>query len=118
MNLAMVSNNSGLCTRLSGRCALWSAPAIDVCTAQTAWADRLTVVAGHSELTFESATGVPVSWVLCVDECSASRRGRQTLLAENDGYLRINTARMQPPDEVIRQDTDTAVVIIFRSSGR
>ena len=84
---------------------------------QTLQAERLTVSAGHSELTFDSATATPVAWVLCLRTCATSRGGRQTLLGENDGFLRIGAAPPVSPVEVRREDTDAAVVLVFSSSA-
>jgi YidC/Oxa1 family membrane protein insertase len=67
--------------RLCGICLL-------LCSA-IARGEQLTVVAGYSDIVFDTATAVPVSWELCQSLCAAGGKRRSALLGPDDGYLQL-----------------------------
>jgi YidC/Oxa1 family membrane protein insertase len=59
----------------------------------TALAESLTVVAGYSDIEFDTATGVPVRWSVCQSVCEAGGPRRSMLLDKDGGYLRLTSSQ-------------------------
>ena len=57
---------------------------------QTAQAERFTVAAGHSEILFDEAAGVPVRWAICAPECADDQAHRAVLFDADDGYFNVS----------------------------
>jgi YidC/Oxa1 family membrane protein insertase len=57
-----------------------------------AHADQFTVTAGHSEVLFDTAVGVPVRWTVCQSACSEAEGPRAVLLDIDDGYIQVSNS--------------------------
>ncbi|MCP3999312.1 MAG: membrane protein insertase YidC [Gammaproteobacteria bacterium] len=90
-----------------------------VTTISTAWADTFVVVAGHSEIEFNEATGLPVQWVVCQSLCVDVKDARRaTLFAPGDGYIRTLKPVSKEPYTVTVEENSAAVSVQFRAGGR
>ena len=84
-----------------------------------AWADTFVVVAGHSEIEFDEATGLPVKWVVCQSLCAdVEDERRATLFAQGDGYIRTLMPAAEEPYTATVAENSAAVSVQFTAGDR
>jgi len=90
-----------------------------VMTMSAVWTDTFVVVAGHSEIEFDEATGLPVHWVVCQSLCvDTEDERRATLFAPGDGYIRTLMPAAEEPYTATVEENSAAVSVQFRAGGR
>jgi YidC/Oxa1 family membrane protein insertase len=55
------------------------------------YADDFTVTAGNSEVIFNSESGEPVRWAICIPDCADAAARRSVLFSDGDGFFRVST---------------------------
>jgi YidC/Oxa1 family membrane protein insertase len=72
-------------------CALFGAISFGPGISLPVHAENFRVIAGHSEIVFDGAAGVPLRWSVCMPGCADPSARRAVLLDEQDGFFLVAT---------------------------